>query len=90
MKIKFLAIVTVFTLLAGCSGPESDGKKAGELACKVQDAVRLAFAGEINEGELEDLKEEMDALKEKMEGKYTDRDDRRAAQKAMAEAMRDC
>ena len=89
MKIKCLAIVAVFTLLAGCSSPESDGKRAGELACKVQEAVLLSFAGEINEDELKDLQEEMDALEEKIEG-YTDRDDQIAAQMAMLEAVGDC
>lgn len=97
MKLKIITVMVAVMALIGCSSPEADGEKAAELACEVgkvmKKNVQLAMDGkkdQVDESELEELKEELDAFKEEMEGKYTDKDDQKAARQAMREAMKEC
>jgi len=97
MDIK--AILPLFTvvILTGCSGPESDGEHAAALACKAQkilkNNIQLAMNGqedEVDEEELQELKEELEAFKAEMDDKYSDKEDQKAARTAMKEAMKEC
>jgi len=45
---------------------------------------------QVDESELDELKKELEAFKEEMDGKYTDKDDQKAARQAMQEAMKEC
>lgn len=97
MNLKIITVLVAVMALIGCSSPEADGEKAAELACEVgkvmKKNVQLAMDGkkdQVDESELEELKEELDAFKEEMEGKYTDKDDQKAARQAMREAMKEC
>lgn len=96
MKIIIKIFILSFTLIS-CSSPESDGKRAGELACKIQkllqENMQLALDGkkdQIDQSKMEDLKQELEDFKAEIKDKYKDSEDRQRAIEAMQEEMKNC
>jgi len=85
MTVLFMSAVFV-----SCgSSPADDGKKAGELMCKVTNA-----ATDMDAKELEKLQKEADdfskEMKDKYEGEDVSKEDKKAFEDAMKAAMDAC
>lgn len=94
---KLILISLILISLSSCSSPESDGKRAGELACKIQkllqENMQLALDGkkdQIDQSKMEDLKQELEDFKAEIKDKYKDSEDRQRALEAMQEEMKNC
>ncbi len=92
-----LAILAVIIVLSSCSSKssfDSDVRKMAEYRCKVQQLEAKDPSDQKAQKELEDVKKEMDAYREKMSKKYEDKKDDKAmnekAGKIMDEVMAKC
>jgi hypothetical protein len=90
-------IMAVFITILSCgskSSFEGDVRKMGEYRCKLQQLMAKDATDEKAKKELLDLKNEMDAYREKMKEKYKDKKDDKVmndkAEKIMDEVMAKC
>ena len=85
-----MAVLFMSAIFVSCgSSPADDGKKAGELACKVANA-----ASDMDAKELEKLTKESEdfaaEMKKKYEGKDVKEEDKKAFEDAMKAALDAC
>lgn len=91
IKILMMLLLTS-AFLVSCGGPESDAKKAADLACE---AAELMKEHGLMSDEVKEFSEKNEEFGKEIEEKYgpdgtASKEDKEAYDKAFEEAMKDC
>lgn len=96
-KLIVASVLVISVVLSSCGGKssfESDVRKMADYRCKAQQLMAKEATDEKAKKELDDLRKEMDAYREKMQEKYKDKKDDKEmeakADKIMEEVMSKC